>query len=87
MALSDIILGRDEAVLTAAGSTLGILSAGTALNFGVVAAVNQLSDKTVVGSNVRYDNSKATPFMIDGDTENYLLVNESDLSFQEPPAM
>ena len=87
MALSDIILKRNEAVITAADSTLGILPSGTALNFGVVAAVNQLSDRTVVGSNVRYDSSKVTPFYLDGDTTLYYLVYETDLSFGEPPAL
>lgn len=87
MALSDIILKNGEVVVAATDSTLGILSAGTALNFGIVAAVNQLSDKTVVGSYVRYDNSKITPFMLDGDTVTYYLVNETDLSFGEPPPL
>lgn len=64
MALSDIILGSGEIVVILSTSSLGIAATDTALNFGTVQLVNQLSDKTVVGQSVWFDIKNATPFMI-----------------------
>ncbi len=84
MALSDIILGAGQAIVILSDSTLGIVSAGIALNFGTVQAVNELSDKTTVGQSVMFDISKATPFMIiSGQT--FYLANEDDFQLTEPP--
>ncbi len=84
MALSDIILGTNEAIVILSDSTLGIVSAGKALNFGSVQAVNELSDKTTVGQSVMFDISKATPFMIISG-QIFYKVNEDDITLTEPP--
>lgn len=83
MGLSDIILGRGEVIVILSDSTLGIVSAGKALNFGIVQSVNQLTDKVTVGQSVMFDVEKSTPFMIISG-QIFYRVNENDISFSEP---
>lgn len=83
MALSDIILEAGTCVVIKSSSTLGIIPNGSALNFGSVQAVNQLSDKVTVGQSITFDVTKATPFQIISGTTFY-LVQEADIQFNEP---
>ncbi len=86
MALSDIILGRNEIIVILSDSTTGMVGVSKALNFGTVQKVNQLSDKSVVGQSILFDISKAVPFMIvSGQT--FYKVNEDLITLTEPPAL
>lgn len=64
MALSDIILGRNEVIVILSGSTTGMVGVDKALNFGTVQKVNQLTNKTTVGQSILFNTEQAVPFMI-----------------------
>lgn len=83
MALSDLTLGSGEVVVILSNSTLSIVPNDTAINFGTVQLVNQLSDKTTVGQSVWFDISKATPFMIISG-QIFYKVNEQYITASEP---
>jgi len=82
MALSDIIIPAGKCIVVLSSSTLSIVPNGSALNFGSVQSVNQLSDKTTVGMSILFDINKATPFIIISGTTFY-LVDEADVQFNE----
>ena len=83
MALSDITLGANEVIVILSDSTLSIVSAGKALNFGTIQRVNQLTDRFRVSESVMFDINKAIPFMIISG-QIFYKVNENDISFSEP---
>lgn len=82
MALSDLILGKDEVVVILSNSTQNIVGVDTGINFGTVQSVNDLCDTTTVGASIWFDVSKATPFMIISGQVFY-KVKETDISASE----
>jgi len=86
MALSDIVLGKNEIIVVLSDSYSGMVAVNDALNFGVVQVVNQLSDKTTVGQSVLFDVKQALPFMIISGQVFY-KVNEDNITLTEviPP--
>lgn len=82
MALTDIVLDKGKVILILSDSYSGMVSAGEALNFGIVQRVNQLSDKVTVGQSVLFNKTNAIPFMIiSGQT--FYLVDEADILSSE----
>lgn len=86
MALSDLILGKDEVVVILSNSTQNIVGVDTGINFGTVQSVNDLCDTTTVGASIWFDVSKATPFMIISGQVFY-KVKETDISATETIAL
>jgi len=86
MALSDIVLGKNEIIVVLSDSYSGMVAVNDALNFGVVQVVNQLSDKTTVGQSVLFDVKQALPFMIISG-QIFYKVNEDNITLTEviPP--
>ena len=83
MALADIILPNGKVILIQSTSTAGVVpKGGSAVNFGTIQAVSQLTDKTSVGDSVWFDITKAVPFTIVSG-QQYFLVDEADLTSYE----
>lgn len=86
MALSDIILNKNEAIVSLSDSLLDIVGTGIALNFGTIENINQLSNSFIVGASVLVNIDKAMPFTLTSG-QIYYLINEKDIRFSEtvPP--
>jgi hypothetical protein len=86
MALSDIILNRNEAIVSLSASALDIIGVDTGLNFGTIENVNQLSNSFIVGASVLVDVSNGIPFTLTSG-QIYYLINEKDCRLSEtiPP--
>ena len=82
MAAPAIILGKGQVLITNSASVLGLISLDNKVQFGVVAAINDLSDRFTVNDAVIYEPTKIIDRLLYGSTI-YILINEDGITGTE----
>lgn len=83
MPAPDIILNKDQVLLTQTGSALGIEVDNSPLLFGLIALINDLSDRYEVNDAVMFNPVGAT--ILKYDNVDYYLTTEDKIFFTEVP--
>lgn len=79
----NIVLPKPKVLIYSSQSTNSFETNGVALNFGTIQMIYETSDLYENGQSVLYNPKNSIPIKYGSD--NFLLLNEEDLFFYEPP--